>query len=527
MTPPLSWPSATSLPRSGNSEAADTSNSGKPDPETYASWLARLFPQYVTEPFAPYHHVFWQWVWALTPEQRADAFVAIWPRGAGKSTSAELACASVAARGTRRYALYVCETQDQANQHVENVATLFESSGFGESYATVSSRLMGKFGNSRGWRVSRLRTMSGFTIDAIGLDKSARGIKVDDVRPDLIVLDDIDGELDTSETIDKKLSILSRKIIPTRSAHCAVLAVQNLVHADGIFARLADGRADFLAKRTVSGPHPAIEGLAYEAVRGAGYRITSGEPTWGTLKHWQAQLDEMGLTAFLAECQHEVEAPAGGMFDHLTFRHIEWDAIVEIPLVRTVVWVDPAVTDTDRSDAHGIHVGGIDERGTIYALYSWEARSSPMKSLTRALKLAIEYKASAVGVETDQGGDTWRELYYRAAESLGITSPPAFKSEKAGAGHGPKAHRASQMLADYEKGRIVHVLGTHDTLERALRRFPRTKPFDLVDAAFWVWLDLRSGLDLRSLPPLPTVRKAGWTDERESPWKRMKQEMAV
>ena len=67
----------------------------------------------------------------------------------------------------------------------------------------------------------------------------------------------------------------------------------------------------------------------------------------------------------------------------------------------------------------------------------------------------------------------------------------------------------------------------NDTLERALRRFPRTKPFDLVDAAFWAWHDLRSGLDLRSLPPLPTVRKAGWTDERESPWKRMKQEMAV
>lgn len=47
------------------------------------------------------------------------------------------------------------------------------------------------------------------------------------------------------------------------------------------------------------------------------------------------------------------------------------------------------------------------------------------------------------------------------------------------------------MLPDYERGEIVHVTGTHETLERALRRFPRTKPFDLVDVCYWSWWDLR------------------------------------
>ena len=69
---------------------------------------------------------------------------------------------------------------------------------------------------------------------------------------------------------------------------------------------------------------------------------------------------------------------------------------------------------------------------------------------------------------------------------------PRFRSDKAGAGHGPKAHRAGQMLADYERAAIVHVVGTHETLERALRRFPRTKPLDLVDASYWSWRDLRA-----------------------------------
>src|SRR5205085_3177694 len=72
---------------------------------------------------------------------------------------------------------------------------------------------------------------------------------------------------------------------------------------------------------------------------------------------------------------------------------------------------------------------------------------------------------------------------------------PAFTSAKAGEGHGSKVHRSTRMLADYEKPgrRIVHVFGTHLVLERALRRFPKTKPLDLCDAAYWAWRDLREG----------------------------------
>ena len=70
---------------------------------------------------------------------------------------------------------------------------------------------------------------------------------------------------------------------------------------------------------------------------------------------------------------------------------------------------------------------------------------------------------------------------------------PDFRQAKAGAGHGPKAHRASLMLADYEKARFIHVIGTHELLERALRRYLLRKPFDLVDAAYWSWNDLRKG----------------------------------
>lgn len=472
----------------------------------WREWLTTLFPGYVNRGFAPFHEAFWDWVWAIERGKRMRPFVGIWPRGAGKSTSVELAIAALAARERRSYAIYVGETQEQADDHVANVAGLLESTTFGEAYPAAASRMMNKYGNSRGWRRNRLRTASGFTLDAIGLDTAARGAKLDEDRPDLIVFDDIDGKLDTSATTQKKITTLTHTLLPAASDAPAVLAVQNLIIPDGIFARLADGRADFMADRIVSGPHPALKNMTWET-RDGRVVLTGGEPTWAAmdLAVCQAQIDEMGLTAFLAEKQHDVDAVGGGMFDHLDYRHCQPDEVPD--LVRVAVWVDPAVTDTDESDSHGIQADGIAENGDIYRLFSWEQRTSPRDALRRAILKAVELGATEVGVETDQGGDTWRDTFTTAARGLvddGLIREdqiPTFRSDKAGAGHGPKVHRASQMLADYERGRIVHVVGTHTVLERALRRFPKTKPFDLVDAAYWSWVDLRG----RKQPPRAKV----------------------
>ncbi len=464
----------------------------------YHTWLDHAFPTYVSQRFAPYHEEFWEWVWAIKADTTPRPFVAIWPRGAGKSTSVELACAAVAGRETRKYALYICETQEQADDHVSNVAGLLESTAFAAAYPSASSRKVGKFGNPRGWRRNRIWTASGFVVDAIGLDTAARGVKLDDERPDLIIFDDLDGELDSPATTAKKIKTLTRKLIPAGASNPAILAVQNLILPDGIFSQLADGRADFMADRIVSGPHPAIRNMTYEQVDGK-FVITGGDYAWPEgmgPEVCQADMDRMGLTAFLAEKQHIVEPPAGGMFDHLDFRHITRNELPD--LVRTTVWVDPAVTNTDNSDSHGIQADGVDANGTVYRLFSWEARTTPEDSLKRAILKAVEIGAITVGVETDNGGDAWRPAYAKvlddliAAGNVKRQQAPTFKSAKAGSGHGSKVERASRMLAAYERGSIVHVVGTHEALERALRRFPASKPFDLTDAAYWSWHDLTS-----------------------------------
>jgi hypothetical protein len=487
-------------------------------------WLRCLFPSYFGAPFAEHHYDLWRWVDSLQAGERQDSFVGVWPRGGAKSTCAEGATVHIAATRRRRYGLYVCDTQKQADDHVQNIATMLESRRVTIAYPELGERLVGKFGQTRGWRRNRLRTATGFTIDALGLDTAARGAKLDEERPDFMVFDDLDAEDDGPAITERKIADVTRKLLPAGSDALAVLAIQNMVIPTGIFARLAgitEEPAEFLARRTVSGPIPAVRDLTVDQVDGR-FTIVGGEASWvgQSLDVCQAQIDEWGITAFRLEAQHETDALDGGMFGHLTFAHVRPEDVP--PLTEVAVWVDPAVTTKDHSDSMAVQADGL-ANGTIYRLRSWEQVATPVTALKVAIAWAAVYGASrGIGIETDQGGDTWNSVYKEARQSVvddlravragepvegpsvyvsalvEITTAeialPAYRTpqqEKAGVTQQSKAGRASQMLASYERaGRIVHVLGTHQTLERALVRFPRTKPFDLVDAAFWAWRDL-------------------------------------
>lgn len=290
-----------------------------PAPEDWEDWVKALFPSYVVHPFAERHVELWEWAWAVELETAPSPFVAAWPRGGGKTTTGELVATALGVRGVRRYAWYVNETQDKADKNVENIATQLEGTSVAKHYPMHANRAVSKYGSSRGWRRNRLRTSGGFTVDAVGLDTAARGLKVDDQRPDLIILDDLDGKQDSLATTAKKIETITTSILPAGATNVAVLFLQNLILRDGVMTRVVDGRADFLTRRILSGPHPAIDGFKYEwRENGDGTRtpeITAGTPTWAGqgLEVCQRTIERIGPTAFLKELQHKVKEVGEGI----------------------------------------------------------------------------------------------------------------------------------------------------------------------------------------------------------------------
>lgn len=495
--------------------------------DDWRGWLQLMFREHFRAPFAAHHEQLWEWVWAIEMGVApVDVFVAVWARGAAKSTSAEAAVAALGARARRRFVLYVCDTQEQANDHVGNIAGLLESSYLEMAYPELGQRALTKYGNVKGWRRNRLRTASGLTIDALGLDTAARGVKVDEFRPDLIVFDDIDNEKDGPGQVERKIIDVTQKLLPAGDSSLAVLVIQNIPNPEGVVARLAgiaDESADFLRPRVVSGPIPALVDATYEPREDGGHDIVHGLPTWEGqgLEQCQTYVNKFGLTAFRAEAQHETDARGGGMFDHLTYRHCRFEEVPWGQLAQVAVWCDPAVTTTDNSDSQAVQADGLGDDGTVYRLRSWEERATPVAAIKVAAAFAIRFGTRKVGIETDQGGDTWNSVYKEAVEEvradlalltagLPVDGPAIYvqtlveidadqlvfpllyqpSQEKAGVTQQSKASRAQQMLAAYETRSIVHVLGTHLLLERGLNRFPARRPFDLVDAAYWSLRDL-------------------------------------
>lgn len=278
-----------------------------------------------TEPsFATYHAEFWDWVYSLEEFSRPKPLIAVWPREGGKSTNVELAIIYLAHKRIKQYCVYISGTQEQANDHIGNIASALEASIIVEIDPDLCERQVGKYGQSKAWRMNRLRTASGLTVDAVGLDAMGRGAKIGKRRPDLIVLDDIDKDNDTNRAVEKKIDLLTRKILPSGNEYVAVLAVQNLIHGQSIFTRLCDGRAEFLMDRIISGPYPALTSFTFTKNKDGQALITSGDPTWDNLsvKRCQRIISDIGLNAFLAEYQHDKSAQQGMFFEDIWIESI-------------------------------------------------------------------------------------------------------------------------------------------------------------------------------------------------------------
>jgi hypothetical protein len=225
--------------------------------------LPALFPDTCTKPFASHHAELLDWVDSIGENTTPRPFTAFWNRGSAKSSICEMVSVLLGHRRTRKYCLYVSGNSAKADDHIRAIADLLESPELAAIDPDLSERAVSKYGSSRGWRHNRLTTKAGFTIDAVGLDQDVRGARIGKQRPDILIFDDVDSLLDSPATIEKKIGRITKDLIPTRSVDgVAIMFVQNIIHHQGIAARLAElpdaPPADFLTTRIISGPVKAV-----------------------------------------------------------------------------------------------------------------------------------------------------------------------------------------------------------------------------------------------------------------------------
>jgi hypothetical protein len=283
---------------------------------------AAAFGQSFVDILAPHHIEAIEWHWfsrfGFINGGKPDywAYFPIWSRGHLKSTIARrIAVAdgliSVWAN-IPAYILYVSRNKEMVLKHSKSIETLIASKEVKILCPNLSKAKQSEAGASKGYSGALLNTAANVIFHFAGLDEGLAGGNVDDIRPTIIILDDIDGR-EKSEVISKsRFEKLTLEVLPMRQANTLVFFAQNLINRYSVMYRIQTGHERVLTGRKPTQPIPALINPVFGEKTVGGITkdyVVSGTPTWRfyDVERCNEEIDTGGgLEAFKRECQHDV-----------------------------------------------------------------------------------------------------------------------------------------------------------------------------------------------------------------------------
>lgn len=249
-------------------------------------------------------------------------------------------------------------------------------------------------------------------------------------------------------------------------------------------------------------PRPVRE--IRDLIRDPGTQVTSGS----SFDNWQnlnaatrAELEKLKNTRLgRQELFGEVlDDTPGALWTRATVVRQRKQRPPEGDLSRIIVAVDPAVTSGENSDETGIIVAARGEgrkHCERYVLSDRSIRGSPAQWARAAVAAYREFGASAIVIETNQGGDMCRDTLLAVDGSLPIIDVRASKGKRA---------RAEPIAAAYEQGSVWHVGDGLETLEDQLCTWTDDADWspDRLDALVWAMTALgqSAASEIRAKPP--------------------------
>ena len=178
----------------------------------YEFFVQTYFPHYIRSPHRSELHGY---LFARLPQivasadSQNDAIAA--PRGEAKSTIVtQLFTLWCLVTGRKKYAVIVMDSIDQAYPMLEAIKAELE----------YNPRLQADFadacGQGRVWQAGTIITANGAKVQVAGSGKKLRGLRHGALRPDLVVLDDIENDenVQNPEQRDKTENWVKKTVLP-------------------------------------------------------------------------------------------------------------------------------------------------------------------------------------------------------------------------------------------------------------------------------------------------------------------------
>lgn len=193
------------------------------------------FAHYVHYPTAHFHNE----IFDLTEHEDLGNFFVVAFRGCGKSTilTTSYPIWSILGVQQKKFVLILCQTQNQAKQHMMNLRRELENN-------ELLKHDLGPFKEeSDEWgSFSLVFSNSNARITAASSEQSIRGLRHNQYRPDLIIGDDIENiaSTKTRESRNKTYEWLTGEVIPAGDRNTRLVIVGNLLHEDSLLMRIKE-----------------------------------------------------------------------------------------------------------------------------------------------------------------------------------------------------------------------------------------------------------------------------------------------
>ena len=462
------------------------------------------------EPHLAWYRLGRRWAWPTTGP-RQERYAELAPRETGKTTTWFLIVPLwAAAHGHIRFAAAFADSATQAEQHLTTFRRELERNpllrlDFPALCAPARRNTGVTLADSRGM----LTTKSGFSFAARGIDSSNLGLKVEEARPDLLLLDDVESDEENYSPYQakKRLGTITDAILPL-SEYARVVLSGTVTMPGSITHQLV---------RHASGVerHEWIDDQRFEIHH---HRPILTNPDGSERSCWPAKwsLDYLNsirhTRSYAKNYDNDPKDHSGGYWSKDDFTYGPLPGVT-----RVILRVDPATTTGQKSDFTGLAVIGwapprrrtaADITPEVMALpsNSEERLYAPSRCIvlhaedvklvgeplrTHVLHLLARFQGvGAVVVESNQGGEHWGTILHDLPVPLMVQHATD-----------PKEVRFAQALHYYQARptRVLHAQAFHRA-ETQMTAFPLVDHDDIADAICSGVLDFLKPKPIRRRP---------------------------
>lgn len=196
----------------------------------FEAWKMYYFPKYCYAPSASFHKR------AANRQLNNPEWYEcdVWARELAKDAVQMMITLNQALTGKKRSVMLISNSWDNAADLLQPYKINLES----------NERIIHDYGQQEmpgSWKRGDFTTTQGVSFLAVGADQSPRGTRDEEVRPDKVIISDIDTDEDcrNSETIKKRWYWFEKAVFPTRSVSkdFQVIWLNNLIAKDSCMAR--------------------------------------------------------------------------------------------------------------------------------------------------------------------------------------------------------------------------------------------------------------------------------------------------